>query len=101
VTYRWFAWHGTSLTLQVRVHARAKTASIDGLHVGRLKIRITTPPVDGSANRALSALMAKQFAVAVRRIEIVAGATSRDKTIRIDSPLTLPEWFKTLGGTLP
>lgn len=100
MTYRWFAWLGASLTLQVRVHARAKTASIEGLYVG-LEIRITTPPVDGNANGALSALMAKQFAVAVSRIEIVAGATSRDKTIRIDSPLTLPEWFKTLGGTLP
>lgn len=78
---------------------RAKTASIDGLHAGRLKIRVAAPPVDGNANRALSALMGKQFAVAANRIEIVAGATSRDKTIRIESPLTLPEWFKTLRGT--
>ncbi len=89
------------MTLRVRIQARAKSTAIDGLHAGRLKIRLKAPPVDGKANRALSNLLAEQFGVRTTEVEIVRGTANRDKTVSIVSPHRLPGWFESLGGTAP
>jgi hypothetical protein len=49
----------------------------------QLKIKITAPPVDGQANQALIAFLAKQFGIAKSRVELVAGETSKQKRIKI------------------
>jgi uncharacterized protein (TIGR00251 family) len=50
---------------------------------GRLKIRLTAPPVDGAANEALEKFLAVVLSVPRSHIEIVSGHTSRDKSVRI------------------
>jgi uncharacterized protein len=55
-----------------------------------LKARLTAPPVDGAANRALIALLADRLHIPKRAIAITHGATSRLKTVEITG-LTLDE----------
>ena len=95
----WFAWREGSLLLRVRIRPRAAADAVEKLHDNRLKIKLKAPPVDSKANRALNVLLADQFGVNTQQVEIVRGATGRDKTIAIGSPRIMPEWFLTLGGT--
>lgn len=50
---------------------------------GGYKARITASPVDGKANEALIALLAKEFGAAKSDIEIIRGKTSKNKTVII------------------
>jgi uncharacterized protein YggU (UPF0235/DUF167 family) len=47
-------------------------------------IRTTAPPVDGRANEALCAFVAKRLHVAPSKVSIVRGHASRDKLLRIE-----------------
>jgi uncharacterized protein (TIGR00251 family) len=71
------------ITLEVLVQPRASRAKIGPMHDGRLKIAVTSPPVDGEANAAVIELLAKQLGVGKSAIEVIAGATGRRKTLRI------------------
>ena len=46
---------------------------------GVLQVRVTAAPADGKANDAVRRLIAKRLRVGVTRVEIVRGASSRDK----------------------
>ena len=72
-----------AVTIDILVQPRASRAKIGPMHDGRLKIAVTAPPVDGEANAAVIELVAKQLGVARTSVEIVAGASSRRKTLRI------------------
>ena len=48
-----------------------------------MKIQLTAAPVDGQANEKLIELLAKTLRVSKSSIEIVAGASGRDKLISI------------------
>ncbi len=86
----WYYWEGTDLILQVRVQPRAGRDEITGLQAGRLRVRLTAPPVDGKANLHLCRFLAEAFAVPPSRVTLIAGATSRDKRLRISAPRHLP-----------
>jgi uncharacterized protein len=45
--------------------------------------RVTAPPVDGRANAALVALVAKRAGVPKRNVTIARGQRSRDKLVRV------------------
>jgi uncharacterized protein (TIGR00251 family) len=72
-----------AVTFDVLVQPRASRAKIGPLHDGRLKVAVTSPPVDGEANAAVVELLAKTLGVAKSAVEVIAGASSRRKTIRI------------------
>ena len=65
----------------VRVVPRAKKSEIAGQVGEAIKVRLTAPPVDGKANEALIALLAEKLGVGKSQVEIVAGATSRNKMV--------------------
>jgi uncharacterized protein (TIGR00251 family) len=73
----------TAHTLEILVQPRASRAKIGPMHDGRLKVSVTAPPVDGEANAAVIELFAKQLGIARSRVEIVAGASSRRKTVKL------------------
>jgi len=73
-----------AITLEILVQPRASRAKIGPMHDGRLKIAVTAPPVDGEANAAVIELVAKRLGIARSCVEVVAGAGSRRKTLRID-----------------
>ena len=72
-----------AITVDILVQPRASRARIGPMHDGRLKIAVTAPPVDGEANAAVIELLARQLGVARGSIEVIAGAGSRRKTLRI------------------
>jgi len=69
--------------LDVLVQPRASRAKIGPVHDHRLKIAVTSPPVDGEANAAVIELLAKRLGVAKGAIAVIAGASSRRKTVRV------------------
>lgn len=73
--------------LQVTVHVQpgAKTTACAGVHGDALKIRLHAPPVDGKANQALIAWLAKTLDCPQSAIELIRGQTSRRKTLSIST----------------
>jgi len=70
--------------LAVRVTPRAsKNEIVEVLSDGTVKVHLTAPPVEGKANEALVAFLAEVLDVAPSRIEVVAGASGRDKLISV------------------
>lgn len=51
---------------------------------GVLQAKVTAPPVDGKANKALCKLIAKRVGVAPSRVSVVRGEKSRDKVVRVE-----------------
>jgi uncharacterized protein (TIGR00251 family) len=70
-------------TLAVRLHPGARKNGVTGVHADALKIALTAPPVDGKANEALIEFLAEALRLPRARVAIVAGFTSRTKTLRI------------------
>lgn len=75
--------HDGAVTFDVLVQPRASRAKVGPLHDHRLKVAVTSPPVDGEANAAVIELLAKTLGVARGAVEVIAGATSRRKTVRV------------------
>lgn len=73
----------TGVTVDVLVQPRASRAKIGPVHDGRIKVSVTSPPVDGEANAAVIELFAKKLGVPKSAIEVIAGASSRRKRLRI------------------
>jgi uncharacterized protein (TIGR00251 family) len=74
--------------LAVRLTPRAGRDALDGMFRapdGRiaLKIRIAAPPIEGAANTALIAYLAKALAVRKVDVTIASGATGRTKILHI------------------
>jgi uncharacterized protein len=57
--------------------------SIEGLHDGRLKIKITSPPSKGKANKALIELISKKTKIPKKDIVIISGEMSNLKKIAL------------------
>lgn len=49
-----------------------------------LKIRVSAPPVDGEANAALEAFLAKALKVPRSAVSIVGGQTARLKQVQVE-----------------
>jgi uncharacterized protein (TIGR00251 family) len=72
-----------TVTLSVRIQPRASKNELVRMENGRLKIRLTAPPVEGAANEALIKLLAETLSVSKSQIEIVAGHASREKIVKV------------------
>jgi uncharacterized protein (TIGR00251 family) len=75
--------HAGGVTFDVLVQPRASREKVGPLHDGRLRVSVTSPPVDGEANAAVIALIARTLGVARSAVEVIAGASSRRKTVRV------------------
>lgn len=71
------------ILLRVRVQPRASRNQLVGIHGDALKLAVTAPPVDGLANRAVSAFFADLFAVPRRDVSILRGQEGRSKQVAI------------------
>ncbi|MFO1408072.1 MAG: DUF167 family protein [Steroidobacteraceae bacterium] len=81
---------GEDLLLEVRVQPRASRPGPAGVHGGRLRMRLSAPPLDGRANAELVERLADAFGVPRARVAIEHGETGRDKRIRIRGVSALP-----------
>ncbi|MDD2580517.1 MAG: DUF167 family protein [Desulfuromonadaceae bacterium] len=71
------------LVLSVYVQPRASKNQICGVQGEELKLRLTSPPVDGAANKLCRSFVADLFDVSRSSVEIISGETSRHKRLRI------------------
>ena len=71
------------LCFDIHVNPHASRAEISGIAEGALKVRVTAPPVEGAANEAVIALLAKQLRLKKSQLSIAAGAQGRKKTILV------------------
>src|SRR6516164_9293898 len=73
----------TGATFPVRVHPRARENAFTGVVGDALKLALTAPPVEGRANEACIAVLAEFLNVPRSSVTIAAGASSRQKLIRV------------------
>jgi uncharacterized protein (TIGR00251 family) len=72
-----------AITFEVQVVPRASRDQLGPVHGERLKVQLTAPPVDGAANAALIALVARRLGRARGDVTIIRGETGRKKTLRV------------------
>jgi len=78
-----FSQRDSTLTFAVRVVPRASRSEFAGEHEGALRVRIAASAIEGAANRELVRLLAKRFRLPQKAIEIVSGAKSKTKLVRV------------------
>lgn len=69
--------------IKIRLLPRSSHNQVVGRKGDEVRIKVTAPPVDGKANKALIDFLAKVLAVPKQSLEIVSGKRSRLKTVRI------------------
>ncbi len=72
------------VVLSVLVQPRSSRNQLVGLQGEALKIKLTSPPVEGAANKACCEYLAKLFGIAKGAVELVGGANSRQKRILLN-----------------
>jgi len=85
--------------LAVRVVPRAGRDEVVGWQGDALRVRVAAAPEAGRANRAVAALLAEVLGVPRASVELVKGATARDKLYRIVGR-SLSELRARVGGDL-
>ncbi|TPI16680.1 DUF167 family protein [Mesorhizobium sp. B4-1-1] len=99
-----FRLRENGIDLYVRLTPKAALDRIDGVETaadgrGHLKARVRAVPENGAANQALERMLAKALGVPASGVSVVAGGTSRLKTLRIvGEPIALAESVKALSG---
>lgn len=71
------------VSFEVAVQPRSSKAMLEGEREGALRIRLTAPPVGGAANKQCVAILAKALGVPKSALEIISGANSRHKRIKL------------------
>ena len=71
------------LTIRLHVQPRAKRTEVAGIHNGALKVKVTAPPVDDAANKAILEFLSDFLDLPKANLHIIAGDKSRDKMLRI------------------
>lgn len=95
------------MLLAVRLTPKGGRDSIDGIEERPnegpvLKARVRQPAHAGAANAALEALIADRLAIPASRVRLVAGASSRVKTLKISGHAgTLCAALASLSGSAP
>jgi len=74
------------LLIKVKVQTKARQASVERLQAQEFRVRVTSPPVKGEANRQVIKLLARYFGVPQGAVTILQGRTSSHKTIAIHRP---------------
>lgn len=69
--------------LAVRVTPGAKVEALE-IAEGKLLAKVRAKPQDGKANDAVRTLLAEALGLAPSRLELLRGATSREKLFRVD-----------------
>lgn len=79
----WLSEKDQEIILRLHAQPGAKRTSVVGLYGDKLKIAVATPPVDGKANQAIIAFLAKTLGLSKSKLTLISGETSREKRIRI------------------
>jgi uncharacterized protein (TIGR00251 family) len=70
--------------IEVRLRPRGHADELLGLENGVLQARVSAPPVDGKANKALCRLVARRVGLPPSRVSVVRGEESRQKLLLVE-----------------
>lgn len=86
--------------LTVTVLPNARQTEATGLHEGALRVRLAAQPIEGQANAALAAWLARELGLAKRDVRLRRGAAARCKQVEIDAPAAqVHSWLqRTVAG---
>jgi len=71
------------ITIKVKVEPRSSKSGIVGPYGDSLKVKLTSPPVEGKANKELIEVLAKEYGIPKKNVEIVSGHNSKNKTVKL------------------
>jgi uncharacterized protein (TIGR00251 family) len=74
---------GERLVFTIRVIPRASANAVTGERDGVLLVRVTAPALEGKANDAVVALLAKALGTPRGAVRLVRGGSSRTKRISV------------------
>jgi uncharacterized protein len=72
------------LIVRVLVVPRSSRSEVAGEHDGSLRVRVSSPPVEGAANKELTQVLAKAFKVSRSAVSILSGQNGRLKQVSIE-----------------
>lgn len=82
----------SGVTVELRVHPRARRSALEFAAEGALKAHVTAPPERGKANNAVIALLAGAWRVPKSALAVTKGASVRDKVVSVaGDPAALAE----------
>jgi hypothetical protein len=70
--------------IELAVTPRAAADRVGPFLNGVLRVRVTRPPADGEANRAVLRLVARAIGVPVSRLTLASGERARRKRVTVD-----------------
>ena len=71
------------MIIDILVVPRASRAAVGPAVGDRLRVAVTSPPVDGAANAAVIAALAEAFGVRRAAVTIIRGERGRRKAVRV------------------
>lgn len=71
------------ITLKIKVEPRSSKSGIVGPYGDSLKVKLTSPPVEGRANKELVEVLAKGFGITKKDVEIISGQSSKNKIVKL------------------
>jgi uncharacterized protein (TIGR00251 family) len=71
------------IILKIYLQPRSSKNEIVGPFKDGIKVKVTSPPVEGKANETLIRFLAKEIGISPSCIEMIKGRHSREKTLRI------------------
>jgi uncharacterized protein (TIGR00251 family) len=84
------------VTIECRVTPRASRNAIKGVRDGTLELALTSPPIEGRANKMLIELLSRRLGVRKSAVSIAGGQHSRNKVVFVEG-LTAAEVKKRLS----
>ena len=86
-TFEYLSEKEEGTVLSAYVQPRAAKTGFAGTFRQRLKLRISSPPIEGEANRECVELLAGTLGVSKAEIRLLRGERSREKTFLISRPI--------------
>ncbi|MBI5674945.1 MAG: YggU family protein [Nitrospirae bacterium] len=71
------------LILKIKVEPRSSRSGIMGQYGDAIKVKLNSPPVDGKANTELIEVLAKEYGISKKDVEIISGFNSKNKLVRL------------------
>ena len=82
------------IKVTIKVEPRSSRSGIVGPYGDALKVKLTSPPVEGKANKELIEVLAKGFRIAKKDVEIISGQSSKNKIVRLNGVKSVDDWKK-------
>jgi len=73
--------HPKGTVVSLYVQPRSSRNQIVGLHGDNLKVKLTSPPVEGAANKCCCDYLAKLFKLSKSEVELISGDKARQKRV--------------------